>query len=63
MYVPSSSVITRDYLIISQISWVRAVTTWFKVILRIEPKSFLPENDALQVEGVLYDSCSGDAHS
>lgn len=23
---------------------------------------FLPENDALQVEGVLYDSCSGDAH-
>lgn len=24
--------------------------------------AFLPENDALQVERVLYDSCGGDAH-
>lgn len=24
--------------------------------------AFLPENDALQVEWVLYDSCGGDAH-
>lgn len=27
-----------------------------------ERAAFLPENDALQVEGVLYDSCGGDAH-
>lgn len=27
-----------------------------------EQTAFLPENDALQVEWVLYDSCSGDAH-
>lgn len=27
-----------------------------------EQTAFLPENDALQVEWVLYDPCSGDAH-